>query len=133
MTDFVISLPDKPGAVATLAARFRQADISLVGLWGLGNESDSGLGRVHCIPESAEQFRNFAASAELAIEESQTFFLSGRAGSASLVETLEKIAAAGINLRAIQGVRRSEEFGCFLWAAEQDWPALMRLLNAETA
>lgn len=130
MTDFMVSLPDRPGALAALAARLRQADVSLIGLWGLGAEGGAGLGRVHCVPESVEQFRNFALSAELEVEESRTFFLSGRAGSASLVETLETIASAGINLRAIQGVRRGEEFGCFIWADSSDWAALTRLLNS---
>lgn len=127
MSDFLVTLPDRPGELAQLAARFRQADIGLIGLWGYG--SDEGPAQFYCVPESAEQFRNFAESAELDVREGQTFFLSGHADGASLVETLEKIASAKINLRAIQGVRYGGEFGCFIWADAHDWPALTKLLD----
>jgi hypothetical protein len=132
MPDFSITLSDRPGEFAKLAARFRQADITLIGLWGY-SARQGGEAYFHCVPESAEQFRNFALSAEIQAEEGRAFYLQGSAGSASLVETLDRIAGAGINLRAIQGVRRGDEFGCFIWADPNDWPMLTRLLNSEVA
>lgn len=36
---------------------------------------------------------------------------------------------AGINLQAIESVAVRGEFGCFLWADEQNWDVLANLLT----
>lgn len=127
-TNFSIELPDRPGSLAALAARFRQADVHLLGLWGAG-ESE-GPATFHCVPESPDQFRNFLASTDLEAREGSAFYVSGASHGDALVETLDRIAGAGINLQAIQGLSQNGEFGCFIWADEDDWPALERLLSA---
>ncbi len=127
MSDFAISLPDRPGELARLAARLRAADVNLIGLWGYG--SGTGEARFYCVPESAEQFRNFAQSATLNVEEGTTFFLHGLDHGGALVAKLDAIAQAGINLRAIEAVRAGNEFGAFIWAEASDWPRLADVLN----
>ena len=81
------------------------------------------------MPETAEQFRNFARSAGLEVEEGRTFYLTGAGQPGSFTEWLDKIASAGINLHAIQAVQMHGEFGCFIWADSEDWDALARLLT----
>ena len=127
LADFWINLPDQPGELARLAARLREADVNLLGLWGYGAEN--GQARFYCVPQSAEQFRNFAMSAELPAREGCTFYLHEIDRGGTLVQTLEKIASADINLLAIQAVAINGECGCFLWANTNDWPALEELLG----
>ncbi len=127
MSDFSISVPDRPGELARLAGRMREADVSLVGLWGYG--AGQGKARFYCVPDSAETFRRFAASAGLEVEEGRTFYLTGADHPGALVAWLEKIAAAGINLHAIEAVRVEGEFGGFVWADPEDWDALGQLLT----
>ena len=127
MSDFVIKLSHRPGELAGLAARMRAADVNLLGLWGSG-EVDGEVARVCCVPQSAEQFRNFASSAELNVREGTTFYLTGESHVAGLVRTLETIAKAGINLRAIQSIALHGEFGCFVWADPKDWDTLKSLI-----
>jgi hypothetical protein len=127
MADFWINLPDQPGELARLASRLREADVNLLGLWGYGAEN--GHARFYCVPESAEQFRNFAKSAEIEIREGVTFYLAEANRGGALVQTLEKIAKAGINLLAIQAVAIEDAFGCFLWADPKDQAALMKVLQ----
>jgi hypothetical protein len=127
LADFWINLPDRPGELARLAARLREADVNLLGLWGYGAEN--GRARFYCVPESAEQFRNFARSAELPIREGVTFYLTAADRGGMLVQTLENIARANVNLLAIQAVAIQGEFGCFLWADERDWPTLESILD----
>lgn len=127
MSDFSISLPDRPGELARLASMLREAEVNLVGLWGYG--AGQGKARFYCVPETAEQFRNFAHSAGLEVEEGKTFYLTGAGQPGSLTEWLDKIASAGINLHAIQAVQMHGEFGCFIWADSEDWDALARLLT----
>ena len=129
MPDFLLTLPDRPGELAKFAARLRQADIGLIGLWGYGSGGGDAA-HFYLIPENPEQFRNFIASTEIDVQEGQTFYISGSAdGGAALGEMLEKIGGAGINLRAIQGIRRDDEFGCFIWTDARDWPTISNLLD----
>ena len=128
MSDFSIALPNRPGELARLAARFRAADVSLIGLWGYGG-TEGDFARVYCVPESADQFRAFARSAELQIKEGHTFYLRGDDHANALVKMLERIATAGVNLHAIQSVAHNGEFGCFVWADPSDWPTLKDLIQ----
>lgn len=130
MSDFSISLPDRPGELARLAARFRAADINLIGLWGYGSGGPSKHARFYCVPESAEQFRGFIESAELDAEEGTTFYITGVNEVGALVKTLEAIAGAGINLLAIQCTAYNGQFGSFVWADPKDWEKLARVLDA---
>ena len=127
LADFWINLPDQPGELARLSARLREADVNLLGLWGYGAEN--GRARFYCVPESPEQFRNFARSAELSTREGVTFYLTAPDHGGMLVQTLEKIAKANINLLAIQAVAIHGEFGCFIWAEERDWSTLETVLG----
>ncbi len=127
MSDFSISLPDRPGELARLASMLREAEVNLVGLWGYG--AGQGKARFYCVPATSEQFRNFARSAGREVEDGKTFYLTGAGQPGAFTEWLDKIASAGINLHAIQAVQMHGEFGCFIWADSEDWDALARLLT----
>ncbi|HMN95266.1 MAG TPA: hypothetical protein PKC43_03520 [Phycisphaerales bacterium] len=131
LPDFSIDLPDRPGELARLAARFREADVNLIGLWGYGSgaEAADGRARFYCVPESAEQFRAFIESTELVVAEGTTFFMEGEDHGGALVERLDRIALAGINLRAIEAMRAGDRFGCFIWVAPADWRRLAEVLD----
>lgn len=130
LPDFSIDLPDRPGELARLAARFREADINLIGLWGYGG-GPGGRARFFCVPERAEQFRAFIESTELKVTEGTTFYVTGGDTGGALVERLDRIAAAGINLHAIEAMRVDDRFGCFLWAAAGDWRRLAEILDGK--
>ncbi len=127
MSDFAINLPDRPGELARLASMLREADVGLVGLWGYGPGQDKA--RFYCVPERAEQFRNFVRSAGFDVTEGTTFYLTGDDRPGALVEWLDKIAAAGINLQAIEAVGIHGEFGCFVWADPDDHDRLKKMLT----
>lgn len=128
MSDFAITLPDRPGELARLASRLREADVNLIGLWGYG--AGEGKARFYCVPERADQFRHFAESAVLDFEEGSAFFLAGADHGGALVTCLDSIARAGINLQAIEAVRVGQQFGCFIWAEARDWPRLAEILDS---
>lgn len=127
MADFSINLPDEPGELSRLTAMLREAGINLVALWGYG--PGTGDARFYCVPEQAEKFRSFANTAGFQVQEGKTLYLSGTDEGGALVQTLQKIADAGINLQAIEAVAIRGEFGCFLWADEQNRGALVGLLT----
>jgi hypothetical protein len=129
MSDFSMTLPDRPGELARLAARLRAADVNLLGLWGYGGEGREA--RFFCVPESSDQFRNFAESAGLAVREGHCFYIAGDDSVGALVRTLEDLASAAINLRGIQTVAARGHFGCFVWADPKDWEKLAQLLDRQ--
>ncbi len=129
MADFSIRLPDRPGELARLAAKMREAGVSLVGVWGYGESRERA--RVYCIPEHPEHFRDFARSSNLEVEEGKTFYLTGADQPGALVAWLEKIGSAGINLQGIEAVRIHGVFGVFIWADAKDWYSLTQLLTLD--
>ena len=127
MSDFSLSLPDRPGELSRFAAKLRAADVSLLGLWGYGGDGE--FARFYCVPESAEQFRAFTQSAEVSAKEGTTFYFSAEDDVGALVRVLEEIASVGINLHAIQTISAQGRFGCFVWAEPKDWETLVRLVS----
>ncbi|MHC4220569.1 MAG: hypothetical protein ACYSU7_19195 [Planctomycetota bacterium] len=129
MADFSIRVPDRPGELARLAAMMREAGVNLVGLWGYGEGQSKA--RFYCVPEHAEHFRDFVRTADLPVEEGKTFYLSGADQPGVLVDWLNKIGSAGINLQAIEAVRIHGVFGVFIWADSADWYPLTQLLTLD--
>ena len=124
MTNFAFVLPNRPGELARLTADLRRAGINLVGLWGYAEGEDEP--RVSCVPESPEQFRRFCAQHDIECDEGAALYMIGDDTPGALHETLRQVAAAKINLEAIECVSSGNRFGCFLWAA--DAKALERAL-----
>ena len=132
-TAFAFTLPDEPGALAIFAARLRAADVNLHAIWGHGDPELAGeAANFVCIPENAEQFRNFADSASLHCRESVCFFIGSTDEPGALRAILEAIGNRGINLTAIQAIAIGREYGCFMQAEPADWEALSELLGCDT-
>ncbi|MHC5023335.1 MAG: hypothetical protein ACYTGG_05420 [Planctomycetota bacterium] len=126
MPYFAFSLPDRPGELARFAAGLGEAGINMIGLWGYASGRDEP--RLSCVPEDPASFRDFARTAGLEVEEGHALYLTGESAAGALVETLQRIATAGINLEAVEAVGAGDHYGCFIWAAENDRDALQNLL-----
>ncbi|MGA1265888.1 MAG: hypothetical protein ACO32J_01770 [Phycisphaerales bacterium] len=126
VTDFVIRLPHRPGSLAALAARLREADVAIVGMWGpVQGRHAWGF---HCIPERADQFRAFSRDAELDAFEQSAFLLSDPIQRGGLVNTLDAIATAGINIEVIQSITIHGSLGAIVWVDEADETRLQDVL-----
>jgi prephenate dehydratase len=129
VTDFVIRLPHRPGALASLASRLREADIEMIGMWGpVQGRHTMGF---HCIPERAEQFRNFTRDSELDAFEQTAFLVDVPAKAGGLVMVLDAIAQAGINIETIQSITDDRSLAAILWVDEADEPHLQQVLSRE--
>jgi hypothetical protein len=125
--DYSINLEERPGELARLSGRLRDAGINLLGFWG-----DHAVGaktNFHCVPESSRQFREFAQAESLDVTEGQTIYIHGLDDEGALTETLEEIATAGVSILAIQAVVVGEEFGCFIWVDPKHWEIIERTLG----
>jgi hypothetical protein len=127
VSDFVIRLPDRPGALAGLAARLREADIEMLGMWGpVHGRHTAGF---HCIPASAEQFRSFSRDSDMNAFEQSAFLLADPAHGGGLIAALDAIAQAGINIEVIQSIVVDGAVSAMVWVDEADEPALATVLS----
>ncbi|MDG2054999.1 MAG: hypothetical protein P8J86_09855 [Phycisphaerales bacterium] len=127
LIDFKITLEHKPGAVASFAARLREADVILLGLSGHAEQESTAV--FHCIPERADQFRSFLRSTDIPHEEGSVLFIGGANRGDAMIRTLEMIASANLNLVGLDAVTIEGEFGYFIWAQPQDWAKLREVLS----
>jgi len=127
MTYFAFGLPNRPGELARFMEQLKAADIDLVGLWGYAEGEENP--RISCAPIDADACRSYLKDLGFELEEGRTLYFSGENQPGALVETLEKIAEARINIEAIETVASGAMFGCFVWTAEKDWEALRSLLT----
>jgi len=124
--EFAISLANRPGELASISIKLQEAGVSLLGMWG--DSRPDGTSTLRCVPESPKQFRKFADQAGLTVKDGMTVFLHGDDSEGALVETLELISTAGVNVHAIQAVVLHNEFGCFIRVDEKDWDVIARTL-----
>lgn len=133
VTYFAVYLPNRPGELARFCDKLHGAGCNLLGMWGYaGDDSDAGAParpRLSCVPESAEAFRQHALGEALDFDEGEAMYLQAPERPGALVETLDRIAAIGINIDAIECVSSGESFGWFLWPAAGDREALADLLE----
>ena len=118
IVEFTVSLPDTPGQLASFAARLRKGDIQLKMLEV--RSLDMPHSRLTCIPENAEELRMFLRSTDLEFIEREAALLIEDAGQGSFTRTLEEIAAAGINLQTLRGVRLDDGVGYIIRPHESD-------------
>ena len=129
IAEFTISLPDVPGQLASFAARLRKGDIQLKMLEV--RSLDMPHSRLTCIPESADELRMFLRSSDLHYVEREAALLTEDAGHGSFTRTLEEIAAAGINLQTLRGVRLDDGVGYIIRPHERDRDAFNRYIGKD--
>tara|TARA_Y100000589_G_scaffold104192_1_gene98497 strand:- start:10804 stop:11211 length:408 start_codon:yes stop_codon:yes gene_type:complete len=127
IVEFTVSLPDTPGQLASFAARLRKGDIQLKMLEV--RSLDMPHSRLTCIPENAEELRMFLRSTDLEFVEREAALLIEDAGQGSFTRTLEEIAAAGINLQTLRGVRLDDGVGYIVRPHESDRDEFNRFIG----
>ena len=125
---FSIALEDKPGELARVARRLKEANVDLAGLWGFG--VGQGKARILAVPRNSEQFKQTATKAGWAIQEGTCFQVTEEDRVGVLVETLDRVAGEGINLHAVDAIGIGGRCGCYLWSEEKDVERLGKVLKA---
>jgi hypothetical protein len=125
--DFQISVPDQPGELFRITKGLQDAEINLRALWGFG------IGRGHAeiivVPVDPDQFRAHADEAGLDYEERTVLHFTGKDELGALVETIERIASAGINVHSFDAIALNGKYGAYCWVAEEDRERLADLLS----
>jgi hypothetical protein len=97
------SIPNKVGEGARVLSALRDAGVNLIAFWGY--QYRAGRDQLEFIPENGAVFVATAKQAKLKLSEKRTaLYFHGEDRPGAVADVLEKLAAARINLGAVQAV-----------------------------
>jgi prephenate dehydratase len=123
---FYVQTPDKPGEAANVLARIKAEGVNLLAFSGFPSGRRS---QMDFIPADTEAFKKAARRAGLKLSPRKTGFLvQGGDRVGALADLLGKLAAAKINVTAVDAVCAGEDrYGAILWVKP---PAVRRAAKA---
>jgi hypothetical protein len=127
---FYAMVPDKPGEGARILSALHQAGINLLGFSGF--PAGARKSQIDCIPEDSKAFVKAARKAGLQISKKKTgFLIQGEDRPGAVAGVAGKLAAAGINVTAVQAVcAGAGRYGGLLWVKAPDVRKAAKALGA---
>ena len=96
------SIPNKVGEGARVLGALRDAGVNLIAFWGY--KHGAGRAQLEFIPENGATFVAAAKKAKLRLRRSTALFIHGDDRPGAIADMLAKLAAARINVAAVQAV-----------------------------
>lgn len=123
------SIPHKPGEGARVLVALRDAGINLIAFWGY--PAGAGRARLEFVPENGVAFVAAAKRAKLKLKKSIAFYIHGDDRPGAVAGILAKLAAARINVGALQAVSAGMgRYGAVLFVAGAGARKAARALGA---
>ena len=122
-------VPDKPGEAARILAGLQRAGINLLGFSGFPQAGRKS--QLDFLPEDRAAFTKAAKKLGLKLSAKMRMFLiQGQERPGALAEALGKLAAAGVNVTAVQvACAGSGRYGGLLWVKPPDLRKAARILG----
>ena len=116
---FYTMVPDKPGEAARMLAVLREAGVNLLVFSGF---PEGRRGQLDFVPADAGAFRQAAKKAGWKLTgPRRAFLLQGEDRVGAVAETLGRLAAAKINVTAIDAVcAGAGRYGAILWVPQRE-------------
>jgi len=116
---FYVEIPNKPGVAAKALTALREAGVNLLAFSGFPQGRKA---QMDFIPEDPVAFRIAAKKAGLKLSPRKTGFLAqGEDRTGAVAEIMGKLAAAGINVTAIDAITAGEgRYGAIFWVKAPD-------------
>jgi len=120
LAHFTIDIANEVGAGAKVLDQLRDNDVNLIAVWGYA--TGSGKAKLEIIPDDADGFTAAAKSLGIAHGDPVTvFYQTGLDRVGALAEALDKLAAAGVGLDAVQAVSDGKgDFGAVFYVGAGD-------------
>ncbi len=127
---FYVEVPDKPGEGVRLLAELKAAGINLLALSGFPRGRRA---QIDFVPEDPAAFRAAARKARWKlVGPKRAFLIQGEDRPGVVAEVLDRLAAAGINVIAMDAVcAGSGRYGAILWVPPREVTRAARLLGAQ--
>jgi hypothetical protein len=108
---------------------FKEAGINFTGLWGY--PVAEATTRVDLVPEVPADFKKAAKKLKIQISEKQIgFWVSGKDKRGAIADVLQKLADAGVNVRAAQAIcSGAGRFGALIQVDAEDVKAATKALK----
>jgi hypothetical protein len=129
VTYFKTMLEDKPGAGLAFAQALKKGKINLAALWAYGTQT--GQAEVYCIPKDVDKLRAFVKGAGMTTWDAVGFLLKGPDKTGALIDTLDALAKAGVNITAIHAIAAVGNFGAFVRVPDADVEKATAALGAK--
>jgi hypothetical protein len=125
---FYTMVPDKPGEAARMLAVLREAGVNLLVFSGF---PEGRRGQLDFVPADAGAFRQAAKKAGWKLTgPKRAFLLQGEDRVGAVAETLGKLAAAKINVTAIDALcAGAGRYGAILWVPQRDVARAAKMLG----
>ena len=124
-----VTVDDRPGTLLSVAEKLKSKNLGLLAL--KGQAGASGQGDIYLFPKKAEKAANALQKAGLSFEEGSCFLMKGTDATGALVKPLNALAAAGVNLRAIEAVAVGGKYATLFWFAPEDTDRAAAALSAK--
>ena len=127
---YSIDIEDKVGEGFRVLETVRDGGVNLIGFWGYPMEP--GRARLEMVPESGAALKKAIKKAALTCSDKQTaFHITGRDRPGAVAAVLAKLAAAGINVHAVQAACAGpSRFGALIYVKPEDVRNAAKALGA---
>ena len=126
---FYVVVPDRPGEGAKVLSALATEGINLLAFSGFPS---ARKGQIDLVPEDSAAFKLAAKKLKLKLSSRKSgFLLQGDDRAGAMNETLEKLAAAKINVTAMDAVSSGEgHYGAIFWVKPEAVNRAAKLLGA---
>jgi len=126
---FYVVVPDRPGEGAKVLSALATEGINLLAFSGFPS---ARKGQIDLVPEDSAAFKLAAKKLKLKLSPRKSgFLLQGDDRAGAMNETLEKLAAAKINVTAMDAVSSGEgHYGAIFWVKPEAVNRAAKLLGA---
>jgi len=124
---YTITVEDRPGELANVANILKEMGVNLRGLWAFS--VGQGRAQIIAVPEDGTRFQQVAEDASWKIKEGSCFRYTAEDTCGALCETLDQVAADGVNLQALDAVSVDGRFAVFFWGEEDQTDTLAKALS----
>jgi hypothetical protein len=112
------NLKDQPGTLLAMMQDLRSKKISLKSLWGFSKQG--GESEVVVIGKDIDKIKTLWTSSGMPVEEGTVFFWKGTDKAGALLQQLQALADAQVNMKALHAIAVSGKFGSLLWVDPAD-------------
>lgn len=124
-----VTARDEPGEGARVLAALRNGGVNLMAFHAF--PIGGGQSQLDFVPGDDRAFQDAAKKANLKLSGPKTVFLvDGDDHQGAVAELLQKLAAAGTNVTAIDAVKAGPRFGALIWVKEADVDKAAKALGA---
>jgi hypothetical protein len=123
------NLKDQPGTLLGIMKDLKSKNIALKCLWGYGKSE--GAADLFAIAKNPEKLRNTWKASGVYAEEGTGFFITGVDKTGVLLKSLEALAQANINLKALHAIAVSGKFGSIILIDAMDVEKAAQVLGTK--